>query len=156
MIGSIIIAVIALIISVVVANYSYRLRQENNKLIEEQTRLQRRVLELEEQQEKLKLKGRNKADLRIRLIRNDAASYTFQIHNKGPAEITHFSFKINGEPPHIYDRILSDLESIPKIQSGKKYERKISYTKGQKPFMDVTANFKDSTGKHVKKYRLLF
>ncbi|NGP90024.1 hypothetical protein [Fodinibius halophilus] len=82
--------------------------------------------------------------------------YIFRIINKGPAKATDFSFRINGQAPHEYDRMLFDLESINQIQPGQNLEKRVSNTKDQGSVIDVVANFEDGNGRQEKEFRLNF
>ncbi|MFH5885442.1 hypothetical protein ACG2F4_14110 [Halalkalibaculum sp. DA3122] len=145
----IIISAVALVVSIVVAIYSYRQGQKSNEL-------QSRVVKLEEKREERNQKQLSEAKLNIELEKVATGKYIFRIINKGPAKATDFSFRINGQAPHKYDRMLFDLESINQIQSGQKLEKRVSNTKDQGSVIDVVANFEDGNGKQEKEFRLNF
>lgn len=145
----ILISSVALVVSIVVAIYSYRQGRKSNEL-------QSRVVKLEEKREERNQKQLHEAALNIELEKVATGKYIFRIINKGPARATDFLFRINGQAPHKYDKMLLDLESINQIQPGQNLEKRVSKTKGQSSVIDVVANFEDGNGKQEKEFRLNF
>lgn len=148
-----IIALVALSVSGIAAYYSYRQRTKSNDLQEEQTELQRRVVNIEEQREQERLKKETKARLRpvFKYIdRHDSTreiARQIKIENIGKVKAYNIRMFVDGDPLSMHRNTFCRRDDkISPIQAGNYQMWRIEVDEESPEACEITLKWDDETG----------
>lgn len=143
----------AFVVSLGVAIYSYLQGRKSNDLQEEQTKLQRRVVEIEEQREQERLKKETKARLRpvLKYIdRHDSAreiARQITIENLGKHEAQNIRMYVDGDPVSMHRDIFCRPDNkLSPIQPGSDQMWRIEVDEESPEVCEITLKWDDKTG----------
>jgi hypothetical protein len=145
-----IISICALVISAITAVYSYLQGRKSNSLQQEQTELQRRVVNLEEKREKDKQKERIKADVKAEVVFRKTAkgkrANKLRIYNEGAGAAENVRIKINEDPITECNFIITDQDSFDIIAPGSDIKLTMATSFDSPPNWKTEVFWNDKTG----------
>ncbi len=144
----------ALLISAIVAIYSYMQGRKSNELQEEQTDLQRRVVELEEKRETERKEEKIRANLRAEVdYRPTAAGRVakkLRIVNEGQGAAKNIRIEIEGKSIEGCDFILKGNKSLDVLAAGNEFLLPMATSKDSPASWLTTLYWDDKTAKNQK------
>jgi hypothetical protein len=139
----------AFLVSGIVAVYSYLQGRKSNEMQKEQTELQRRVVELEEQREEKKKRLQKKAEIRAVIDFEETGGHRLPrkilIWNHGPADAENIEVLVDGLPPSEVEYLYTERrnDTVEVLPAGDYYDYSFGNREENQAPIDITVTYDD-------------